>query len=151
MDRIALIGHSRGGEAVAHAAAFNRLPCLPDDCAVRFDFHFAIRALVAIAPIDGGYLPADQPVPIENVSYLVLHGSHDGDVRAEGPTVQRVKLDDGLYRSRRPLHPPGDQPLQHRVATRNPCSRASRCGRSCSAARHSAASRRSSSAAPQAR
>lgn len=100
MDRIALIGHSRGGEAVAHAAAFNRLPCLPDDCTVRFDFHFAIRALVAIAPIDGGYLPADQPVPIENVSYLVLHGSHDGDVPSfEGlRPFRRVKLDDGPYR-----------------------------------------------------
>jgi hypothetical protein len=31
MGRIALIGHSRGGEAVAHAAAFNRLPRYPDD------------------------------------------------------------------------------------------------------------------------
>jgi dienelactone hydrolase len=80
MERIALVGHSRGGEAVAYAAAFNRLPCLPDDCAVRFDFGFSIRAIAALAPVDDDYDPANQPVPIEGVSYLVLHGSHDGDV-----------------------------------------------------------------------
>ena len=87
MDRIALIGHSRGGEAVAHAAAFNRLTCFPDDCTVPFAFGFSIRALVALAPIDGGYEPANQPVPIENVSYLVLQGSHDGDV----PTFEGLR------------------------------------------------------------
>ena len=30
--------------------------------------------------MDGQYLPADQPVPVRNVNYLVFHGSHDGDV-----------------------------------------------------------------------
>ena len=35
LDRIALIGHSRGGEAVAIAALFNRLPFYPDDGARR--------------------------------------------------------------------------------------------------------------------
>jgi len=106
MDRIALIGHSRGGEAVAHAAAFNRLPCLPDDCTVKFDFHFSIRALVALAPIDDGYRPAGQSVPIENVDYLVLHGSHDGDVpNFEGlRPFKRVKFTDGRYRFKAALY-----------------------------------------------
>jgi len=100
MERIALIGHSRGGEAVAHAAVFNRLPCLPDDCTVTFDFHFSIRALVAIAPTDGGYVPAHQPAPIEDVSYLVLHGTHDGDVaNFQGlRAYRRVKFTDGSHR-----------------------------------------------------
>ncbi len=80
MDNIALIGHSRGGEAVGHAAAFNRLKRYPDDTALAFDFGFSIKAVVAIAPVDGQYLPADQRVPVENVNYLVFHGSHDGDV-----------------------------------------------------------------------
>ena len=80
MERIALMGHSRGGEAVGHAAAFNRLPRYPDDATLEWDFGFAIRSIVAIAPVDGQYLPADQPVPVENVNYLVFHGSHDGDV-----------------------------------------------------------------------
>jgi len=80
LGKIALVGHSRGGEAVGHAAAFNRLPYFPDDAKVKFDFDFDIRSLIAIAPVDGQYKPADQFVPIENVNYLVFHGSHDGDV-----------------------------------------------------------------------
>lgn len=80
MSRIALMGHSRGGEAVAIAGAFNRLPAYPDDATQRFDFNFDIRALVAIAPVDGQYRPADQPTPVSDYSYLVIHGSHDGDV-----------------------------------------------------------------------
>jgi len=80
LDRIALIGHSRGGEAVGHAAAFNRLKHYPDDASLEFDFGFGIQALVAIAPVDGQYKPTGRPVPVEDVSYLVFHGSHDGDV-----------------------------------------------------------------------
>ena len=79
-DRIALIGHSRGGEAVGHAAAFNRLSRYPDDASVEFDFHHGVRAIIAIAPVDGQYLPTGRPVPVENVNYMVFHGSHDGDV-----------------------------------------------------------------------
>ena len=82
LGRVALMGHSRGGEAVAVAAAFNRLPNYPDDAMMAFDFNFGIRAIVAIAPIDGQYQPAQRPTPLENVSYLVIHGSHDGDVSA---------------------------------------------------------------------
>jgi dienelactone hydrolase len=80
LERIALIGHSRGGEAVGHAAAFNRLSYYPDDASVKFAFNFAIRSIIAIAPVDGQYLPTGRPVPVENVNYLVFHGSHDGDV-----------------------------------------------------------------------
>jgi predicted dienelactone hydrolase len=36
MERIVLMGHSRGGEAAAIAAAFNRLPAYPDDATVSF-------------------------------------------------------------------------------------------------------------------
>ena len=80
LERVALIGHSRGGEAVGHAAAFNRLAHYPDDASVKFDFGFGIRALVAIAPVDGQYRPQDRLVPVRDVNYLVFHGSHDGDV-----------------------------------------------------------------------
>jgi len=80
MSRIALMGHSRGGEAVGIAGAFNRLPYYPDDATQKFGFNFDIRALVAIAPVDGQYRPADQPTPVADYSYLVIHGSHDGDV-----------------------------------------------------------------------
>ena len=97
-SNIALIGHSRGGEAVGHAAAFNRLPYFPDDAKVKLGFNFDIKALVAIAPVDGQYKPADQFVPIENVNYLVFHGSHDGDVTTFNGLRQYQRLrftDDG--------------------------------------------------------
>ncbi|MHB1097324.1 MAG: poly(ethylene terephthalate) hydrolase family protein [Gemmatimonadaceae bacterium] len=80
LTRIALMGHSRGGEAVAVAAAFNRLPRYPDDARVTFNFGFDIRTLVAIAPVDGQYRPADQGTPLTDINYLVLHGAHDSDV-----------------------------------------------------------------------
>jgi dienelactone hydrolase len=80
LDNVALIGHSRGGEAVGHAAAFNTLTHYPDNANVRFDFGFGIRSIIAIAPVDGQYQPTNRLVPVENVNYLVFHGSHDGDV-----------------------------------------------------------------------
>ena len=80
MGRIALIGHSRGGESVAHAAAFNRLERYPDDATVRLDYNFNIRSVIAIAPCDEQYKPAGHPTDLENVNYLVIQGGHDADV-----------------------------------------------------------------------
>jgi dienelactone hydrolase len=80
LGNVALIGHSRGGEAVGHAAAFNELSHYPDDGNVTFDFGFGIKSIIAIAPVDGQYQPQDRLVPVEDVNYLVFHGSHDGDV-----------------------------------------------------------------------
>jgi hypothetical protein len=99
LSSIALIGHSRGGEAIAHAAAFNRLSNFPDDANIRFNFNFPIKTLIAIAPIDGQYEPANLPVPVENVNYLVLQGSHDSDVSifAGFRPFRRVKFTDGQY------------------------------------------------------
>lgn len=97
LNNIGLMGHSRGGEAVAVAAAFNRLSHYPDDATIPFDFNYGIKALVAIAPIDGQYEPASRPTPLENVNYLVIHGSHDGDVSAFSGLRQyeRIKFTDG--------------------------------------------------------
>jgi dienelactone hydrolase len=97
MDNIAVMGHSRGGEAVGHAAAFNRLSHYPDDANLTFDFGFGIRAVIAIAPVDGQYLPTGRYVPVENVNYLVFHGSHDGDVTSFHGLRQyhRVRFTDG--------------------------------------------------------
>lgn len=80
MEQIALIGHSRGGEAVAVAAAFNNLTLYPDNANIRLGTDYGIRAIVAIAPTDQQYKPTDQPLPLENINYLVLQGSHDSDV-----------------------------------------------------------------------
>lgn len=98
-NEIGIMGHSRGGGAVSHAVQFNRLTRDPDDANVKFDFHFHINAVVAIAPVDGQYKPAGQFEPIENVSYLVVHGSHDGDV-SEFMGVRpydRLRFTDGQF------------------------------------------------------
>jgi dienelactone hydrolase len=99
MDRIALIGHSRGGEAVAVAGAFNRLRYYPDDGRVEMPSGFGIRSLVAIAPADGQYSPADRYTPLENVNYLTLQGAHDADVSSFVGIRQfaRVRFTDGAY------------------------------------------------------
>ncbi|HEY7697790.1 MAG TPA: hypothetical protein VIE88_05205, partial [Vicinamibacteria bacterium] len=76
LDRVALMGHSRGGEAVAIAAAFNRLSHFPDDATVAFDYGFGIRSLVSIAQIDARY---PRRMKLEDVSFLAIHGSYDSD------------------------------------------------------------------------
>lgn len=79
-SRIALIGHSRGGEAVAIAGNFNRLPYYPDNANVRLDFNYSIRSIIAIAPSYGQYDPAGKPNHLKNVNYFVIQGAHDADV-----------------------------------------------------------------------
>jgi dienelactone hydrolase len=92
MSRIALMGHSRGGEAVAIAGMFNRLTHYPDDATLQFNFGFDIKGLVAIAPVDGQYRPAEQPTPLQDISYLVIHGSHDGDVSSFSGLTQYNRI-----------------------------------------------------------
>ncbi len=100
LTRIALMGHSRGGEAAAVAAAFNTLKYYPDDAKQKFSFNFAIKSVVAIAPVDAQYMPTSQYTPLENVNYLLLHGSHDGDVATAVGMRQyeRLRFTDGQPR-----------------------------------------------------
>jgi hypothetical protein len=79
-DRIAIGGHSRGGEMVATAYLFNGLDAYPDDGNHSFNYHFNISGLVAVAPVVDQYAPAQHPVEICDVNYLLLHGSNDQDV-----------------------------------------------------------------------
>lgn len=80
MSRISLIGHSRGGEAVALAAAYNKLPSFPEHGNITFDYNFGIRSIISIAGTDRQYKPAGQPTPLKDISYLAIQGSHDMDV-----------------------------------------------------------------------
>jgi len=97
MGNLGIMGHSRGGEAVGHAAAFNGLTHYPDDATVTWDFGFDIKAVVAIAPVDGQYRPTNRLVPVANVNYLVFHGTHDGDVSSFSGLrmYKRIQFDDG--------------------------------------------------------
>ena len=96
-DRIALMGHSRGGEAVSVAYAFNELEHFPNDATVRFDYGYSIRALVAIAQTDRHY---PRRVKLKNVNFLTLQGSYDSDEASSFGMRQfrRIHLDDETYR-----------------------------------------------------
>lgn len=100
MDNICLIGHSRGGEAVSVAAAFNKLDRYPDDARQKFDYGFNIKSIIPISPVDGQYMPSDQSTPLENIFYLLFQGSHDADVSSFSGDKQykRIKFTDSLYR-----------------------------------------------------
>lgn len=94
LDRIALIGHSRGGEAVAVAALFNRLSHYPEAARLKFDFQFDIRTVVALAPTADFYLPAGKPLTLTDINYLLMHGGHDSDVAVflGSRQFQRIKF-----------------------------------------------------------
>lgn len=76
MDNIMFVGHSRGGEAVSIAAAFNPLPYFPDQAKEKFDFNFNIKGVVALAPTDYRY---DRKIVLNNINFLSIQGSYDAD------------------------------------------------------------------------
>ncbi len=77
---IAIAGHSRGGEMVAAACLFNDYDRYPENGTIRFDYHYPIKTLIAIAPTVDQYRPADHSVELTDVNYLLLHGACDRDV-----------------------------------------------------------------------
>lgn len=93
LDRVALIGHSRGGEAVAVAAHFNRLSRYPGDGALAFDYDFGIKGVIAIAPVDGQYKPRGRGTPISGTNYFTIHGSMDADVQSFMGQTQYSRVD----------------------------------------------------------
>ena len=79
-ETVAIGGHSRGGEMVATAYLFNDMSVYPEDGNVKFDYHFNISSIVAIAPVVDQYMPVARAVEISDVNYLLIHGSNDQDV-----------------------------------------------------------------------
>ena len=102
LARVALLGHARGGEAAAIAAAFNDLDRFPDDAGFDFDYGFGIESVVAIAQIDRRY---SRRIELEDVNFLAVHGSHDTDEPSFHGLRQfhRVRLDGSSGRSAGPL------------------------------------------------
>lgn len=64
MDNIGLIGHSRGGEGVSIAAAYNN--------------KYKIKSIVTLAPTDRQY---PKTIMLNNISYMTIHGVNDGDIK----------------------------------------------------------------------
>jgi hypothetical protein len=67
------MGHSRGGQAAARAAVFDKLAYDPEDASIRFQYGYPIKAVVAISP-------AGEVQALSDVNYLTLQGAQDADV-----------------------------------------------------------------------
>ncbi|SDN21229.1 alpha/beta hydrolase family protein [Alkalicoccus daliensis] len=76
MDSLALIGHSRGGQAVAMVADHERF--FENDPSLAGIEELEVTSIVGIAPTDQE-VDDTRPAP-GNVNYLTLHGARDGDV-----------------------------------------------------------------------
>lgn len=98
-NNLSLIGHSRGGEAVGHAALLNTLPYYSDDATIKLNYNYNIKSIVAIAPVDGQYRPGGTRTRLENINYFVIHGSQDGDVTSFAGSRQfdRIQFTDSTY------------------------------------------------------
>ncbi len=81
LGAVALVGHSRGGEAVAAAASMGQGSTSTGGPGAQIDLRSVdIRSVIAIAPSDGLFRPAGPPVELTGVDYLTLAGSYDADV-----------------------------------------------------------------------
>jgi dienelactone hydrolase len=81
LDRVAIVGHSRGGEAAVHAAQLNHDPLPPvDRVAMAGEWGFGIRGVVALAPSYGLWEPAGASRTLTGVSYLLVQGAYDADL-----------------------------------------------------------------------
>lgn len=96
IENIALMGHSRGGEAVSIAAAMNLLELSPNNANNRFNFEYKIKSLIAISPSEGQYKMGGKPIELSDLNYLVIQGSQDADIsRFEGLLqYERVSFSD---------------------------------------------------------
>ncbi|WP_181186245.1 alpha/beta hydrolase family protein [Alkalicoccus urumqiensis] len=76
MQRVSLIGHSRGGQAIAMVTDRDRF--FENDPSLAGMEEIGIEALIALAPTDQQV--DDQRAVPRNVDFLTLHGARDGDV-----------------------------------------------------------------------
>ncbi|XEC92529.1 alpha/beta hydrolase family protein [Paenibacillus tarimensis] len=78
MDSIALIGHSRGGQAAALAAVYDSFFKEAGKEKKLAHIHYPIRSVVAIAPTDKKL--ENKYIKLNDINYLTLHGAKDSDV-----------------------------------------------------------------------
>ncbi|HET7169167.1 MAG TPA: hypothetical protein VFI69_08175 [Candidatus Limnocylindrales bacterium] len=79
LDHVALIGHSRGGEAASIAAALDTRATAPRRSMRPWPTGLDVDAVVSIAPSDGQYSEA---LELVDTDFLTLQGGYDSDARA---------------------------------------------------------------------
>ncbi|MFD0713906.1 alpha/beta hydrolase [Paenibacillus sp. GCM10027626] len=77
LQRVALIGHSRGGQAVAMAADSRRW-FANDESLADWDRNINVQSVIAIAPTDKQV--DKQSAVVKQTNYLTIQGAMDGDV-----------------------------------------------------------------------
>ncbi len=77
LERVVLMGHSRGGEAATWAAEMNWRDLTGLTNAA--DFGFGVRGVVGIAPSDAYTGPNGQQPLLKHTNYLLLAAGHDAD------------------------------------------------------------------------
>ncbi|HEU4934259.1 MAG TPA: hypothetical protein VFT48_19375 [Pyrinomonadaceae bacterium] len=114
LNRILIVGHSRGGEGVGHASFFNRQASIG---VVNLNglgpfflgpYRFGLSAVAAIAPTDQQFVPVSGPTIVPD-SYFIVHGSQDADVsnfegyhtyeRAHAVDLANPTVSDGKFKS----------------------------------------------------
>lgn len=98
LERVALVGHSRGGEAAANAAALTRSGEVPEYPERDVDLEARVVSVVGIAPSGGLYGPGGEGAGLDGVDYLGIQGSHDLDVltvAGAGDQLERTTRTDG--------------------------------------------------------
>jgi len=117
LNRILIVGHSRGGEAVGHASFFNRLAAigavLLDGSTGLGPYRFGLSAVAAIAPTDRQFTPVSGPTIVPH-SYYLIHGSQDSDVftfegyhtyeRAHAVDLANPTVSDGKFKAMSWVH-----------------------------------------------
>jgi dienelactone hydrolase len=106
MKNIVLIGHSRGGAAVAVAATLNKMKKYLGDAKQNFNFNFGIKGIVQIAPNDPYYPQKGIPIELENINYLILQGGYDQDMNffLGNRMYNRLKFNDDNYHFKSALY-----------------------------------------------
>lgn len=79
-NNIAIMGHSRGGEAAAIAYNFNELKFHPDNGKISHKYNFNIKGIITVAPTYNQYKPSDKNIILRDVNYFTIAGTNDADV-----------------------------------------------------------------------
>ncbi|WP_416151203.1 chlorophyllase/cutinase-like alpha/beta fold protein [Salipaludibacillus sp. HK11] len=77
MHRVAVMGHSRGGQAAAMVGDYERWFENDNSISGMEDIH--VQSVIGVAPTDTQV--DDMRAELNNVSYLTIHGARDGDVQ----------------------------------------------------------------------
>ena len=77
----------------------NTLPHYSDDATIKLNYHYNIRSIVAIAPVDGQYTPGGTKTRLKDIDYFVIHGAQDTDVNSFAGNKQfdRIRFTDNHY------------------------------------------------------